>query len=64
MEEVSGIHIRKEGSAYSVIYTKSPLVEVERHKVKADLPDLLWVIIPRIMDQLERMGDQNDIDFS
>lgn len=47
-----------------MIYTKAPLVEVERHKVKADLPDLLWVVIPRIVDQLERMGDQNDIDFS
>ncbi len=61
---MSGIHIRKEGGAYSVIYTKSPLVEVERHKVKADLPELLWVVIPRIMDQLERIGDQSDIDFS
>lgn len=64
LEEVSGLHIRKEGSCYSIIYTKSPLVEVERHKVKVDRADPLWIVLPRIMDKLEKIGNSNDIDFS
>ena len=61
LEEVVGIHIRREQGMFSVIYTKTPLVEVERSRVRQDAPAPLWVVLERVSDILEHVGAGNDI---
>ena len=41
---------------YSVYYTKAPLVEVERLSIRTDSPDAMWLVVNKLVRELERMG--------
>lgn len=56
LEHVYGFHLRREPGGYSVYHTKAPLVEVERHSVRTDRPDAMWIVVDRLVKELERMG--------
>ena len=56
LEQVYGFHLRREPGGYSVYYTKAPLVEVERLSIRTDSPDAMWLVVNKLVRELERMG--------